>query len=51
MTVVFNVNPFVFCSKPHSFNHSFILGISIAPFQIHHYSEALPITAFILCRS
>src|SRR6218665_2954260 len=31
-------------------NHSFILAISIAPLQVHYYSEALS-TARILCRS
>ena len=30
---------------------SFILDISIAPLQVHYYSEALPTTAFILCRN
>jgi len=30
--------------------HSFILDISIAPLQVHYYSEALPTTALILCR-
>src|SRR6218665_2497652 len=35
----------------HSFIHSFILAISIAPHQVHYYSEALPTTARILCRS
>ena len=29
--------------------HSFIPDISIAPFQVHYYSEALPTTALILC--
>ena len=31
--------------------HSFIPDISIAPFQVHYYSEALPTTALLLCRS
>src|SRR6218665_860815 len=31
--------------------HSFILAISIAPLQVLYYSEALPATARILCRS
>src|SRR6218665_2732839 len=31
--------------------HSFIPDISIAPLQVHYYSEALPATALILCRS
>ena len=31
--------------------HSFIQAISIAPLQVHYYSEALPTTALILCRS
>jgi len=31
--------------------HCFILDISIAPFQVHYYTEALPTTALILCRS
>jgi len=31
--------------------HSFILDISIVPLQIYYYSEALPTTALILCRS
>ena len=30
--------------------HSFILVISIAPLQVHNYSEALPTTARILYR-
>src|SRR6218665_3945872 len=29
--------------------HSFILDISIAPLQVHYYSEALHTTAVILC--
>jgi len=28
--------------------HSLILDISIAPLQVHYYSEALPTTALIL---
>ena len=32
-------------------SHSFILAISIAPLQVHYYSEALPTTARILYRS
>src|SRR6218665_3899951 len=40
------MNPFFLCTKP----HSFILGISIAPLQVHYHTEALP-TAFALCRS
>jgi len=31
--------------------HSFIQDISITPLQAHNYSEALPTTALILCRS
>ena len=31
--------------------HSFIPDISIAPLQVHYYSEALPTRALILCRS
>jgi len=31
--------------------HSFIPDISIAPLQVHYYSEALPTTALILCKS
>jgi len=31
--------------------HSFIPDISIVPLQFHYYSEALPTTALILCRS
>jgi len=31
--------------------HSFIPDISIAPLQVHYYSEALQTTALILCRS
>src|SRR6218665_3812615 len=31
--------------------HSFIMVISIAPLQVLYYSEALPTTARILCRS
>ena len=31
--------------------HSFILDISIAPLQVHYYSEPLPTTALRLCRS
>src|SRR6218665_368009 len=34
-----------------SFLHSFILAISIAPFQVLYYSEVLPTTARILYRS
>ena len=30
---------------------SFIPDISIAPLQVHYYSEALPTTILILCRS
>jgi len=30
---------------------SFIPNISIAPLQVHYYSEALPTTALILCWS
>jgi len=33
------------------FIHSFIEDISIAPLQVHYYSEALPTTALILYRS
>ena len=33
------------------FIHSFILAISIAPLQVHCYSEALPTTARVLYRS
>ena len=32
-------------------HHSLILDISIEPLQVHYYSEALPTTASILCRS
>src|SRR6218665_3400760 len=35
----------------HSFIHSFIPAISIAPLQVLYYSEALPTTARILYRS
>src|SRR6218665_3916362 len=35
----------------HSFIHSFIRAISIAPLQVLYYSEALPTTARILYRS
>src|SRR6218665_43745 len=35
----------------HSFIHSFILAISIAPLQVFYYSDALPTTARILYRS
>ena len=31
--------------------HSFVQTISIAPPQVHYYSEALPTTALTLCRS
>jgi len=31
--------------------HSFIPDISMAPFQVHYYLEALLTTALILCRS
>jgi len=31
--------------------HSFIPDISIATPQVHYYSEALPTSALILCRS
>jgi len=38
--------------KSYHFIHSFIPDISIAPLQVHYYySEALPTTALILCRS
>src|SRR6218665_2490250 len=43
--------PVHYCCFGHSFNHSFIHfipDISIAPLQIHYYSEALPTTAMIL---
>jgi len=30
------------CLFIHSFMHSFIQDISIAPLQVHYYSEALP---------
>jgi len=30
---------------------SFIPDVSIAPLQVHYYSEALPTTALILCPS
>jgi len=33
------------------FIHSFIPDISIAPLQVHYYSEALLTTALTLCRS
>jgi len=32
-------------------NYSFLLDISIVPLQVHCYSEALPTTALILCRT
>jgi len=32
------------------FIHSFTLDISIAPLQVHYYSEALPTTAATLCQ-
>jgi len=35
----------------HSFIHSLIPDIYIAPLQLHYYSEALTTTALILCRS
>src|SRR6218665_1977020 len=35
----------------HSFIHSFIPAISIAPLQVHYYSEALQTIARILYRS
>src|SRR6218665_1130074 len=38
-------------SRVHSFIHSFILDISIAPLQVHYYSEAFLTTARILYRS
>jgi len=32
--------------------HSFLIpDISVAPLQVHYYSEALPTTALILCHS
>jgi len=31
--------------------HSFIPDISIAPLQVHYYSEVLSTTALILCQS
>src|SRR6218665_2613345 len=30
-------------------SHSFIQDISIAPLQVHYYSEALPTTAYSYC--
>src|SRR6218665_3848655 len=39
ITVAFSVNPFVLCTKPHSFIHSFILDISIAPLPVHYYTQ------------
>jgi len=30
--------------------HSFIPDISIAPLQVHYYSEAFPTKALILCQ-
>jgi len=33
------------------FIHPFIPNISIAPLQVRYYSEELPTTALILCRS
>ena len=50
-------NPFILkkrclAEKPlHSLQHSFILAISIAPLQVHYYSEVLTTTARILYRS
>jgi len=38
-------------SAHHSFIHSLIPDVSIAPLQVHYYSEALLTTASILCRS
>src|SRR6218665_3386334 len=38
-------------NRPRVFIHSFILAISIAPLQVHYYSEALLTTARILYRS
>ena len=38
-------------SIPQAVIHSFIPNISRAPLQVHYYSEVLPTTAFILCRS
>src|SRR6218665_2016101 len=35
----------------HTFIHSFILAIFIAPLQVFYYSEALPTTAQILYQS
>jgi len=32
-------------------DHSFILDISIAPLQVHFYSEVLLAAALILCQS
>ena len=40
----------LFCLHFNGF-HSFIPDISIAPLQVHYYSEALLTTALILCRS
>src|SRR6218665_187709 len=34
-----------------SYIHTIISEISIAPLQVYYYSEALPTTALILCRS
>jgi len=48
-------DPWGFSQKPFTAQylhiHLFILDISIAPPQVHYYSEALPTTALIPCRS
>ena len=38
-------------ARAYIYIHSFITVISIAPFQVHYYSEALPTVALILRRS
>jgi len=35
-------------SAIHSFIHSFITDVSIAPLEVHYYSETRPTTALIL---
>jgi len=38
------------CYKTETLQYSFIPAISIAPLQVHYYSESLPTTARILYR-
>jgi len=45
------INQLTFHSVIRLVIHSFIPDISIAPVEVHYYSEALSTTALMLCRS